>query len=196
MSEANPTPAPPPKKNHLWIYFFAFLLIASVGVTVFMIRFNQSIQLKPEDIDANRKLWEARGPKNYNLFYTEQVNDDDRKTVFAVKVRASKVTEVLMNGKPLAPTTEDGIEHDPRPYHSMEAIFRNIERFMDIDQGKEPEPKKDSEPKKGLDQKKEAPRVYCIANFDPETGAVLRYIRRVMGTRQRVELNLKVEAAE
>ena len=174
--ESQPAPTPPPQKNHTWIYFFAFLVIASVGVTVFMIRFNLSIQLKPEDLAAARKLWEEKGPKSYDLFYTEQLNDDDRKTVFAVKVRAGKVAEVLMNGKPLEPTTEDGVEHDPRPYHSMEAKYRDIERFLDID------------------QKKDAPRVYVIANFDPETGAVLRYIRRVMGTRERVELNLRVEA--
>jgi hypothetical protein len=183
MSEANskpelPATAPPPKKNHLWIFFFAFLFVASVGVAVIMILFNLSIQLKQGDLDKARKLWEEKGPKSYNLFYTKQVNNDDRKTVFAVKVRAGKVMEVLMNGKPLEPTNEDGEVHDPLPYHSMEGKFRDIERFMDID------------------QKKDAPSVYVIANFDPETGAVLKYIRSVMKTGQRVELNLRVEAVK
>jgi hypothetical protein len=187
MSEANSTPEPiqtgaplasATQKNNVWIYFFAFLVIASVGVTVLMIWFNLHIQLTPEDLEANHKLWQERGPKSYDMIYTEKLNNDDRKTVFVVKVRAGMVAEVLMNGKPLEPTKEDGQVHDPRPYHSMDGKFRDIERFMDID------------------QKKDAPRVYAIAVFDPDTGAVLKYIRSVMVTGQRVELNMKVEGVD
>jgi hypothetical protein len=181
-SQSEPTPpsepqaAPPPEENFIWIYFFAFLVVASVSVTVFMIQFNLSIQLKPEELEAAHTLWKLKGPKSYDMIYTEQLNNDDHKTVFVVKVRLGEVTEVLMNGKPVEPTKVDGKVVDPRPYHSMDGKFRDIERFMD------------------LDQKKDAPRVYVIAVFDPETGAVLKYIRRVMGTTQRVELNVKVEA--
>ncbi len=184
MSEANSQPEPtppapaPPQKNYIWIYYFAFLVIASVGVTVFMIRFNLSIQLKPEELEAAHKLWEQKGPRSYNMVYTEQINAEERKTVFAVKVRAGKVVEVLMNGKPLEPTKEDGQVHDPRPYHTMDGKFRDIERFMD------------------LDQKKDAPKVYVTADFDANDGHVERYIRNVMGTTQRVELNVKLEAVD
>jgi hypothetical protein len=171
-----PSPAPPP--NNAWIYFFAFLVIASVGVTVFMIWFNNSIQLTRGDLDDAHKLWKEKGPKSYNMVYTEQFNDDDHKTIIFVKVRDGKVADVMMNGKPLEPTKEDGEVHDPRPYHSMNAKFRDVERFMSID------------------EKEGAPRVYVVAKFDPETGAILRYIRRVMGTRQRVELNFKFEPLE
>jgi hypothetical protein len=168
-----PTTPEPPASNYTWIFFFVFLVVASVGVTVLMIWFNLSIQLKREELDAARKLWEQKGPRNYEMVYTKQINNDDRKTLFAVKVRNGKVEDVLMNGKEL----EREKERDPRQYHSMDAIFRDIERFMDID------------------QKKDAPKVYVIANFDPDTGAVLRYIRRVMGSTERVELNVKVEPA-
>jgi hypothetical protein len=171
-----PSPAPPP--NNAWIYFFAFLVIASVGVTVFMIWFNNSIQLTRGDLDDAHKLWKEKGPKSYNMVYTEQFNDDDHKTIIFVKVRDGKVADVMMNGKPLEPTKEDGEVRDPRPYHSMNAKFRDVERFMSID------------------EKEGAPRVYVVAKFDPETGAILRYIRRVMGTRQRVELNFKFEPLE
>lgn len=181
MSEANsqhvPAPeAPPtPKKNHAWIYFFVFIFVASLSMAAAMIAFNLYIQLKPEQLEAAEKLWKEKGPRNYNMVYTEQVNNDERKTVFGVKVRDGKVTEVTMNGKPLEPTTEDGVERDPRPYHSMDALFRNIQRFMD------------------LDQKKDAPRVYVTAIFDPDTGAIRRYIRRVMGSTQRVALEVEIE---
>ncbi|HZZ80345.1 MAG TPA: hypothetical protein VFE62_17670 [Gemmataceae bacterium] len=173
-----PQPPAPPPPNNAWIYFFAFLVVASVTVTLFMIWFNNSIQLKRPELDAAYKLWKEKGPKTYNLVYTEQLNNDDHKTKFFVKVRDGKVQEVLMDGKPLEPTKEDGEVHDPRPYHSMDAKFRDVERFMSID------------------EKKDAPRVYVIATFDPETGAILRYIRRVMGTTQRVELNFKFVTEE
>jgi len=174
-----PTSPPAPSANNAWIYFFAFLLIASIGVTVFMIWFNQSIQLTPHDLETARKLWEQKGPKNYNMVYTQQINDEDKKTAFFVKVRNKEVVEVLMNGKPLEPTKgDDGQIQDPRAYHSMDAKFRDVERLMDID------------------QRKGAPKVYVIANFDPETGAILRYIRRVMGTTQRIELNTKIEPVD
>jgi Family of unknown function (DUF6174) len=179
MSEANSTPEPtptgaPPAKNYIWIYYFAFLIIASVGVAVFMIQFNRGLQLKPEELEANHKFWDEKGPKSYDMVYSKQISVDGPKTIFTVKVRAGKVEEVLMNGKPL----EAGTDNDPRSYHSMNGIFRDIERFMDID------------------QKRDAPKVYVTANFDPETGCVQRYIRYVMGTAQRVELNVKLEAVK
>jgi Family of unknown function (DUF6174) len=176
MTDAtNPTPPPPTpkKKNHAWIGFFAFLIVASVGVTAFMIWYNLSIQLKPEQLEAARKLWQETGPKSYNLVYTERHNEEKTNT-FAVKVRDGKVDEVLMNGRPLEKTEEQ--KDDPRIYHSMDAQFRMIENFMK------------------LDQKPDAPRVYVTAIFDEKNGAVLRYIRRVMGTTKRVEMHFTLDA--
>jgi hypothetical protein len=183
MSEANtqpePTPSEPPasaptRKNNIWIYYFAFLFVASVGVAVFMIDFNRGLQLKPQELEASHELWREKGPKSYDMVYAKQIIVDGPTTTFAVKVRAGKVEEVLMNGKPL----EAGKDNDPRLYHSMDSIFRDLGRFMDID------------------QKKDAPKVYVTAIFNQQTGAVQKYIRYVMGTTQRVELNVKVEPLE
>lgn len=177
MSEpatSDPTPQRPPRNNYGWIGFFVFLILASVGVTVFMIQFNLRIQLKPEQLEAARALWKEKGPKSYNMIYKKRLGTLDRDDVFVVKVRKGIVEEVKMNDVPLKANKEEGQEHDPRIYHSMDSIFRDIERFMDID------------------QRPNAPKVYVIANFEEKTGYVARYIRRVMGGTDRVELNVMV----
>jgi len=165
-----------PKKNHGWIYFFVFIFVASIAATVLMIQYNLSIQLKPEQLEANIKLWKEKGPTNYNLVYTKQLNDESKVDKFAVEVRAGKVTSVLMNGKQLEKGTD--AEQDPRIFHSMDQHFRDLERFMD------------------LDKKPDAPKVFVTAIFDDETGALRRYIRRVSGTKLRIEMHLTVTAVE
>ncbi len=161
-------PAPPPKKNHAWIYFFAFLIVASVGVCVFMICFNLWIQLTPEQLEEARQVWKENDIKNYNMIYTKNLND--KIDTFVVKVRADQVVEARMNGEPLSKET--------RVYYSMDRLFADIERFMT------------------MDQNPNAPKVYTIGRFDPKTGAVLYYVRRVMGTKDRVEINVTLEAVE
>jgi hypothetical protein len=176
MSEPSNPPTAPPKKNHAWIYFFAFVFIASVGVMLFMIWFNLSIQLTPEQLEAARTLWKEKGPKSYDMVYTKRLNDDVKVGTFQVKVRAREVKEVLMNGKPLVKENDE--DSDPRIYHSMDRLFSDIERFM------------------VLDKKPGAPKVYVTAIFDPDTGALRRYIRRVMGTTLRIEMHITLKTGE
>ena len=158
--------------------FFAFLIVASVGVAAFMIWFNLSIQLTPEQLDEARNLWKEKGSKDYDLVYTKRLNEDTRVETYKVKVRAGKVEEVLQNGKPLEQNKEEGQEQDPRIFHSMDQILRDIERFMD------------------LDRKPGAPKVYVTAIFDDKNGTLRRYIRRVMGTTLRIEMHLTLKEVE
>ena len=179
MSEvSNPTPTTPalPKKNHVWIYFFVFVFTASVGVAVFMIWYNRSIKLKPEQLEEARKLWQETGPKSYDMVYKKRLNKEEQFTTFAVKVRQGKVEEVRMNGKQLEREKEE--DQDPRPYHSMHAQFLYLTRFMD------------------LDQKPNAPKVYFVAEFDSQTGAILHYTRSDSHTNQRVEMIFTLKAVE
>ena len=185
MSEdSNPAPAArtpesppsPPTKNHAWIYFFVFIIVASVGVAGFMIAFNLWIQLKPDQLEEARKLWQEKGPKSYNMVYTKRLNDDAKVDKFEVEVRGNEVKKVLMNGRPLQKEKDE--DEDPRIHHSMERLFRDIERFME------------------LDKKPEAKKVYVTAIFDDQNGGLRRYIRRVMGTTLRIEMHITVEAVE
>ncbi|MSQ96601.1 MAG: hypothetical protein EXR98_18905 [Gemmataceae bacterium] len=171
MSAAEPTPNRPPRNRYGWIVFFVLVLTASIGVMVFMIWFNLSIQLKPEQFDTAWKHWQEKGPKDYDMLYTEKTNPDDKTITFAVKVRGNKVHEALMDGRPLQQTEEQ--RDDPRIFRSMDAQFRAIQTFMD------------------MDAKPGAPKVYVTAIFDAETGGLRRYIRRVMGSQQRVEIVVK-----
>jgi hypothetical protein len=172
MSEVSP----PPKKNHAWIYYFAFLLVASVGVAGFMIWYNLSIQLTTEQLESAAQLWREKGPTDYNMVYTKRLNDDAKIATFNVEVRAGKVTKVLMNGRPLEKDNPE--DSDPRIHHSMDRLFHDIERFMDID------------------RKPGAPKVYVTAIFDDKNGGLRRYIRRVMGTTLRIEMHVTVTPVE
>ena len=94
MNETNPPPAPqipPARKDWGWMGYFAFLLIASVGVAGFMIWFNLSIQLKPEEVEAAQTLWKEKGPKSYDLIFRKRLGISGQEDIFAVKVRDRKV---------------------------------------------------------------------------------------------------------
>ncbi len=178
MSDAQHAEPKPhaPVRNNGWIWYFGFLFVASVGVALFMIWFNLSIQLKPEQLEIAHKRWRENGPKNYKMLLKKKLNNEDKVTTFMVNVRNKKVTEVMMDGKPLP--QENDNERDMNVYHSMDATFSFVQTFMT------------------KDHKENAPKVYVTALFDPENGALLRYVRRVMGTTQRVELNITLEAIE
>jgi hypothetical protein len=174
--EADVNRTPTPKNNYAWIGFFVFIVIASVGVTAFMIWYSLSIQLTPEQLESAWKLWEEKGPKSYNMVYTKQLNDDSKVIIYGVKVRNAKVIEVKQGGEFLEKPA-DRLD-DPRIYHSMDALFRDAKRFQD------------------LDAKPGAKKVYVTAIFDDKNGAMLRYVRRVMGTNERVEIRVELEAVK
>jgi hypothetical protein len=170
MSDALPSPVPIKKDNYGWLVFFIFLVVASALAAGIMIGFNRMIQLTPEMLETAMQRWKQKGPRNYRMVYTKQLNEEQRVTKFVVTVRAGKVEEVLMNGKPLEPDPET--HHDPRIYHSMNQLFNDIDRFMNID------------------ARPNQPKVFVTADFDEQTGALRRYVRRVMGTTQRIELRV------
>jgi hypothetical protein len=175
MSESSQS-APTPRNEYGWIAYFAFLIIASVGVTGWMIYFNLSIQLKPEELTQAHQRWKEHGPRDYTLVYTQALDDDPTVTKFVVKVRAGEITEMFVNGK------AKNIQSDlPMRYndvllgHSMDDLFRAAEHFMEID------------------QRPDATKVYVTALFDPKTGGMLRYVRRVMGTKMRIERKIELQ---
>ena len=177
MTDASNSPANVPlptakPKNHGWIYFFVFVFGASVFVALFMIWYNRSIQLTPDQLEAAKKLWQDSNIKNYNMVYKKKLLNDQDWTTFLVRVLDGRVKEVLMNGRPLK---AEG-NQDPLPYHSMDAQFRYLERFLD------------------LDQKPNASKVYFVADFDQRTGAIIRYTRYDSSKQERVEMlfNLQI----
>jgi hypothetical protein len=167
----------PRKKNYAWVWFFVFIVLASIGVAGFMIWFNLRLQLKPEKLEAAMKRWKEHRPGDYLLTYTKRLGDSDHVDTFIVKVRDNKVVEVRMNGNPLRDQQTDEVipaGDDRLQYHSMDTLLRDVERLLELDA-------------------REKRKTYTVAFFDEETGALRKYIRRVMGSRERVEEDAKVE---
>jgi hypothetical protein len=163
--------------NYAWLWFFGFIVVASVGVAWFMIEFNRRLQLRPEQLAEAQALWKERGPSDYRMTYTKRIGDRDHMDTFVVTVRNRRAVEVLMNGEPLRneETNEPFPPGDDRlQYHTMDRLMRDIERFLELDA-------------------KAGKKNYNVALFNDETGALQRYVRRVMGTRERVEEDVKVD---
>ncbi len=161
------SPPPPRKKNHAWIWYFALLAVLTVVTAGALVVFNLGQQLKPEQLEAARKLWEQKGPTSYDLMYKVQRGEGASADEISVQVRKGRVIGVTDNGRPLGA--------EKFRYYGMTALFDDIDRFLEED------------------GKPDKPRTFARARFDPQDGHLLEYVRRVMGTRpiQRVEIRVE-----
>lgn len=153
-----------PPNDRRWIWFFAVVVVLAIAGITIPIVFNLRQQLKREDLEAAMNLWAENGPTSYNLRYVVKKPNQEPEEYHA-EVRNGKVQAAYLNGRPLSPKV--WAEHD------MPARFRDIKGFLD----------EDSQPGKS--------RVFVRAQFDPTNGRLRHYIRSVMGTRQRVEIEVK-----
>jgi hypothetical protein len=166
----NGVPAsPPPKKkrNNAWIWYFVLLAVLTVLASGVLVAYNLGQQLKPEQLEAARKLWEMKGPASYLLAFTKRLGDSNEPEEVVVRVRNRKVESVTLNGRPL--------EERLKGYYDMPALFDQIEENLE----------KDAKPG--------ARRTYVRAHFDSNDGHLKGYVRRVMGSRpiERVEIHVE-----
>jgi hypothetical protein len=160
------TNGPPPRtrpKNRAWIWYFVLLAVMSVATTTTLIVYNAGQQLTPEKFQAAEALWKQRGPADYDLEYTTRLLTGEVST-FRVRVRDKAVIDATMNDQPL----------EPRLYaaRSMNGIFSDIKRFLDID------------------QTPGSPRAFARATFDPEDGHLQSYRRNVSATHEGVDIRV------
>ncbi|MCI0684547.1 MAG: DUF6174 domain-containing protein [Gemmataceae bacterium] len=151
-----------PKKNNKWLWVFVALFGLALSGAVIMVVYNLWQQLKPEQLEAYRERWDRNGPANYVMRYTTRKNNDTTTDEYVVKVRNRKAYEALVNGLPQPP--------EQLGYYGMEALFNYIERFME------------------LDSEKGKPRTFTRCDCDETTGAIKRFVRRVMGKSERLEI--------
>lgn len=155
------------KTNNHWKWFFAIVITLALFTAISLIWWNLRLQLKPEELEAAHTLWDAAGPKSYTLVYTESFTSRTdavaQSNHYVVKVRDRSVTEVIVNGLPKT----EGLD-----YHGMDGLFKEVEGFQDKDD-------------------KEKRKVYRRASFDGQSGAILLYIRRVMGSSERQEIRVE-----
>jgi hypothetical protein len=156
----------PARSNRGWVVFFVVLAtLAAAGVALNW-SFNVRQQLKRENLEAARALWEKHRPANYDLEYTKQRGDSPSET-FVVKVRGGKVVSAELDGREL--------ERRLFAAHDMRGLFDDIERFLE------------------MDSKPDSPRVFATAVFDATDGHLVHYVRSVSATRQRVEITVHLK---
>jgi hypothetical protein len=155
-----------PPRNRGWIWYFVALAVLALGAAITLVTYNLRQQLTLQQLAAAEQKWQRNGPRDYDMEYTKQ---GSAAGTYQVKVRDGVVTYAEPDERPLA---------QKRPYYSMEALFSYVEDFL----------KEDSRPG--------APRTYAVASFDPEDGHLVHYVRRVMGTNQRLELTVQLTRVE
>src|SRR5207249_3022497 len=98
--QASPPPArrpQAPRRDRGWIWYFVILTLVAVGATATLVIYNRSQQLTPEELEKARKLWEEKGPKDYELRYTTRAGPDEQLTHYVVVVRGGQVQSVTVN---------------------------------------------------------------------------------------------------
>ena len=162
---------PPPQQSYRWVWYFVVLGVLTVSACTILVWYNLRQQLKKEDLQTARALWKQNRPPDYDLTYTKRGSASG---TFFVKVRNGKVVDVTLDGREV---TQNDKPLDPSRYqrYDMTALMDDMETFLE----------EDAEPGR--------PRTYSVATFDPTDGHLIRYVRRVMGANERIEINVQLK---
>jgi len=177
------------EKNRTWIVFFVMLaFLAGLGILV-PLWYNLSMQMKAPEFEAARQLWQTSGPADYDLEYMSKI-DTDEPVEYRVAVRDHRAEFLATRKGDLLELSQE--LHDalgtvvgcpvafcaPQVASSDELTRRNaIDAFFAL---------MDS---KMRDDVAVGGRNYATATFDSKLGYPLRYIHRVRGSQERIELN-------
>jgi Family of unknown function (DUF6174) len=161
---------PQPQQSYRWVWYFVVLGVLTIAACTILVWYNLRQQLKKEDLQAAHALWNKNRPLDYDLTYTKRGSASGN---FFVKVRGGKVVDVTLDGREI---TQNDKPLDPSRYsrYDMDALMDDIETFLE----------EDAEPGR--------PRTYTVATFDPTDGHLIRYVRRVMGSSERIEINVQL----
>lgn len=153
-----------PGASRTWIWFFLTVGVLGAVVVTVLIRYNLGQQLQPEELAKAREMWSAKGPSSYRLIYTVKRGEAEPDTI-VVHVRKGRTDFVSLNGQKL--------EDSKFAFYGMDATLDNIEQFLEND------------------RQEGKPRTFLRAVFDPVDGRLRSFVRRVMGSRERVEINVR-----
>jgi hypothetical protein len=161
-----------PPARYRWAWFFVVLgVLTSCGIGA-NVWYNWQQQLTPEELSAAQKLWDEKGPRDYQLEYEikRETNPDlagAAPQTYTVSVHDRKVVVVTTaDGRPLKTADYD--------FDSMDSLFEIIDQQLHSD----------ADPAK--------PLPFVIARFDEQDGHVLRYVHSVARTRERLEVRVKL----
>jgi Family of unknown function (DUF6174) len=153
--------------SQAWVWFFvvlALLAVTAVGVSAY---YNSQQRVTVQKLEAARTLWDANGPRDYDLTLTKQGGATGR---FRVYVRNGKVVLATMDARPV----------EARLYNTLDmpALFDDIQTFLEID------------------SKPNSPRTFTRGVFDPADGHVVQYVRRVTASQQRVQIDVELKRVD
>ena len=182
--------APLPRRPRRWIGFFVVLTVLSTGAIVTNLVYNLSIQLRPEQLAEAQRRWRENAPTDYDLEYlvevTREAETEPDKSAYLVKVRGGRVVLVVDNDTVVylepslavvaGPAPLSVSSEDPGRY-GVAALFEQIETALRQDETT-------------------GRRNFATAKFDAKDGHPFHYVRRVRGTKDRVEWNVKLTRVE
>lgn len=159
-------------KSYVW-FFLVLACMGAAGVLAPII-YNLSQLLTPEKIAEARQRWEVKGITNYDLRYLDRTDKDEVGDVYEIKVRDGEVIELRVNDKMKAVAA---LTPEQRHALTVPGMFDQMLAYL-----------KDEEGGKR--------RNFATAYFDPKLGFPARYVRRVRGTKIRLEWIVKLKPIE
>jgi hypothetical protein len=167
-----------------WVPFFLVLVALGAVAVVVPIVYNLRLQLRPEQLEQARQRWREQGPPDYDLSCerkTTEAREREPTTEEAfLRVRGGRVVRAVLDGEVfvwgdgpaliLGPGARALAAADVREW-TVEGLFDRIEANLKGDAGT---------------------RNYAVAYFDSRDGHTTRYIRRVRGSREREEWNVRL----
>lgn len=174
VSNNSPGPLSPKRRSRGWVWFFAVLIALTVTAVVVEIWYNVNQQLTPRQVEAARTLWREHGPSDYEIEYIikRQERKDDQTAPRRPGAGEEKITVAVEGGKVVSTIREGGTARKTgeQPFGTMETFFDYVEQQL------------------GADAEPGGPRVFVTAVCDRQNGRILRYIRSVRSTRERLEV--------
>lgn len=160
---------PTSKRGGRWLLVLCLLILAGFATVIAVGMFNVRNRLTPEALDQAQKKWRESGPADYTLIYTIERRGTTGPDRYVVKVRNKLAVEATVNGLP-EPA-------DRLVYYGMNALFKYIQDFQELDS-------------KGKTKTKDE-GVATRASFDTQTGALVWYSRRKLGSDEHVDLTVE-----
>ncbi|MFO0969410.1 MAG: hypothetical protein U0793_27960 [Gemmataceae bacterium] len=161
-----------------WKWYFLIVFLLSLLATGSLIVFNRSIQLTADQLAKERQRWETTRPVRYHFTYLRVENDEKAGKLYKVAVVGGKVvkaevfdvqTRDRQGIEPPGAGTE--LSTAAAQGHSMDAVFDELGALLSLDA-------------------RLGRRVFVRARFHPDHGAILEFVHRIMGTRERVQLSV------
>jgi hypothetical protein len=151
------------KGSKNWIWFFVVLAILTVAGITLETWFNLAQQLKPEQLADARRRWHENGPRNYAMTYSikDRGNEIEKRIV---QVQGGRAQSAAEDGRPLRP-------EDCR-FACMEALFDYLESRLEED------------------RRPGSPQAFVTARLSSADGHLIRYVRSVRRTSERLEITL------